>query len=92
MQNEASWLEFADLVFVDPVGTGFSRVIEAEKGDVTKDDKKHDTQDDATDPKEYFGLKHDLESLCEFMARWLSEHGRWDRPSSSRAKATAAIE
>ena len=77
VQNEASWLEFTDLVFVDPVGTGFSRVIEAEKGDGTKDDKKHDKQDDATDPKEYFGLKRDLESLCEFMARWLSEHGRW---------------
>ena len=25
MDNEATWLEFADLVFVDPVGTGFSR-------------------------------------------------------------------
>ncbi len=69
--NEASWLEFADLVFVDPVGTGFSRVIEDENGDATKDDKKGDKKDDATDPKEYFGRKRDLESLCEFMGRWL---------------------
>ena len=35
VQNEESWLAFSDLVFVDPVGTGFSRIIdkEAEKKD-----------------------------------------------------------
>ena len=78
VQNEASWLAFADLVFVDPVGTGFSRVIESEKkADAAKDDKK---KEDATDPKEYFGQKRDLESLCEFMGRWLSSHGRWGSP------------
>jgi carboxypeptidase C (cathepsin A) len=77
VQNEASWLAFADLVFVDPVGTGFSRVIDDEKkADAAKDDKKGD----ATDPTEYFGQKRDLESLCEFMGRWLSSHGRWGSP------------
>ena len=75
VQNEASWLAFSDLVFVDPVGTGFSRVIENEKPDDAKDKK-----DDAADPKEYFGQKRDLESLCEFMSRWLSSHGRWGSP------------
>ena len=30
--------------------------------------------------KEYFGYKRDLESLCEFMGRWLSGHGRWGSP------------
>jgi carboxypeptidase C (cathepsin A) len=75
VQNEASWLAFTDLVFVDPVGTGFSRVIEGEKGD---DAKKKDA--DAPDPKEFFAQKRDLESLCEFMGRWLSEHRRWGSP------------
>jgi carboxypeptidase C (cathepsin A) len=76
VENEASWLAFSDLVFVDPIGTGFSRVIENEK----KDDAKDAKPDDATDPKEYFGYKRDLESLCEFMGRWLSGHGRWGSP------------
>jgi carboxypeptidase C (cathepsin A) len=31
VQNESSWLAFADLVFVDPVGTGFSRIVEPDK-------------------------------------------------------------
>jgi carboxypeptidase C (cathepsin A) len=77
VQNEASWLAFADLVFVDPVGTGFSRVIEPEQeAEPPKDGKKGD----ATDPQEYFGQKRDLESLCEFMGRWLSDNGRWGSP------------
>jgi carboxypeptidase C (cathepsin A) len=77
VQNESSWLAFADLVFVDPVGTGFSRVVDNEPKDEAKDEKK---KDDATDPKEYFGQRRDLESLCEFMGRWLSARGRWGSP------------
>jgi carboxypeptidase C (cathepsin A) len=80
VENESSWLAFTDLVFVDPVGTGFSRVIEAEKKEDGKNGGTAGKQDDAPDPKEYFGYKRDLESLCEFMSRWLSEHGRWGSP------------
>jgi carboxypeptidase C (cathepsin A) len=77
VQNDESWLAFSDLVFVDPVGTGFSRVIEDEPKEGAADDKK---KADAKDPKEYFGYKRDLESLCEFMGRWLSENDRWGSP------------
>jgi len=31
--NEYSWLDLTDLVFIDPVGTGFSRPAEGEKAD-----------------------------------------------------------
>ncbi len=72
--NEQSWLAFTDLVFVDPVGTGFSRVIESESQD---GDEKKQKRDDDGDAKEYFGYKRDLESLSEFMGRWLSAHDRW---------------
>ena len=80
VQNESSWLAFTDLVFVDPVGTGFSRVIEAEKADAGGDAKEQKKDEDTTDPKEFFGQKRDLESLCEFMSRWLSERRRWGSP------------
>ena len=75
VQNESSWLGFADLVFVDPVGTGFSRIIENEP---KKDEKP--AEGEKQDPDEYFGLTRDLESLCEFMSRWLSENDRWGSP------------
>jgi carboxypeptidase C (cathepsin A) len=80
-QNAESWLAFTDLVFVDPVGTGFSRVIDDEQNGA-EDKKKDDKNDkgDANDPMEYFGYKRDLESLCEFMGRWLSGHDRWGSP------------
>ena len=74
VENEASWLAFTDLVFIDPVGTGFSRVIESD-GD---DDKKKNK--DAPEPKEYFGIKRDLEAMAEFISRWLSENKRWGSP------------
>jgi carboxypeptidase C (cathepsin A) len=75
VENESSWLAFTDLVFVDPVGTGFSRIVEQEE---KKDEKKGDETKKSED--EYFGPKRDLESLCEFMTRWLSENGRWGSP------------
>jgi carboxypeptidase C (cathepsin A) len=82
VQNDESWLGFSDLVFVDPVGTGFSRIIE--KNDEKKkdgDDKKAgEPGGDEPDPKEYFGYKRDLESLSEFIGRWLSSNGRWGSP------------
>jgi carboxypeptidase C (cathepsin A) len=77
--NEESWLAFTDLVFVDPVGTGFSRIVEDEDEDAKKkeNDQKKEQDDEAS---EYFGYKRDLESLCEFMSRWLSGNGRWGSP------------
>ncbi len=75
VENESSWLAFTDLVFVDPVGTGFSRIVPDEpKGDDKKEPDAKKNED------EYFGPKRDLESLCEFMSRWLSENNRWGSP------------
>ena len=76
--NEESWLAFTDLVFVDPVGTGFSRIIKDERQTGEAADKPTAGPDD--DAREYFGYKRDLESLCEFMGRWLSARGRWGSP------------
>ena len=88
--NSESWLPFTDLVFVDPVGTGFSRVIPADargasagrSGGATSGGASGATKaaDGAGEDGEYFGYKKDLESLCEFIGRWLSEHRRWGSP------------
>lgn len=89
--NDDSWLAFTDLVFVDPVATGFSRVVDgsvkrpqSDHGDQVRHGGEHGHQGheaNAPEPeKEYFGYKRDLESLCEFMSRWLSTERRWDSP------------
>lgn len=68
--NAESWLSFTDLVFIDPVGTGFSRMI---------DDKKEETGSDKKEV-EYWQIKRDLESLGEFMQKFLSGFKRWESP------------
>lgn len=79
VDNEASWLAFSDLVFVDPIGTGFSRIVEQKENGKGDSPEKGEGSKPA-DPKEYFGQKRDLESLCEFAGRWLSRHDRWGSP------------
>jgi carboxypeptidase C (cathepsin A) len=79
VSNAESWLAFTDLVFVDPVGTGFSRVIEDDANESEKGKKQTKDGEDGG-AREYFGYKRDLESLCEFMSRWLSGNARWGSP------------
>ena len=64
IDNPSSWLLFTDLVFVDPVGTGFSRG----RG-------KEDNPD-----KPFWGVRSDLNALGAVMRRWLSRHERWASP------------
>ncbi|MGI8605498.1 MAG: S10 family peptidase [Verrucomicrobiales bacterium] len=60
--NEFSVLDASDLVFIDPVSTGFSRV---EKGE---------------DAKQFHGYREDLESVGDFIRRFVSKNGRWASP------------
>lgn len=73
--NPESWLAFTDLVFIDPIGTGFSRLVPPKDA---KDGEKGASE--GGKEKRFFGFKRDLESIGEFCRRWLSTHGRWDSP------------
>ena len=73
VDNAESWLGFTDLVLIDPVGTGFSRVIESDK-------KGDDKPKDAAEADEFYGLDRDLQSMGEFISRWLSKNDRWASP------------
>ena len=77
--NLDSWLAFTDLVFVDPIGTGLSRMIEEDK---PKDGKsgKESGEGDKKETPEYWRLKRDLESIGEFVRTWLSTNHRWESP------------
>jgi len=76
VDNKESWLGFTDLVFVDPVGTGFSRTIEEQE----KTEKPDATNESDKQNKEYYQLKRDLESLGDFIQKYLSRNKRWDSP------------
>ncbi|MFP6856473.1 MAG: peptidase S10 [Roseibacillus sp.] len=62
IENPHTILDVADLVFIDPVSTGYSRV--------EKDTK----------PAEFHGFRGDVESVSDFIRRWITEHERWGSP------------
>ena len=62
-------------VFVDPVGTGFSRSL-----DQSKKAKEDEEGKGPQENPEFWDIDRDLESLGEFIRRFLSAHGRWGSP------------
>ncbi|WP_324749317.1 peptidase S10 [Sphingomonas sp. LY54] len=62
VDNADSLLDVTDLVFIDPVGTGFSHAL------------------GKTDPKEFWGVTKDAESIAQFIRLWLNANGRWNAP------------
>jgi carboxypeptidase C (cathepsin A) len=75
IDNPESWLKFTDLVFIDPIGTGFSRMIDEESGE-----KKKNEGSEKKEQSEYWKVQRDLESLGEFLRRYLSKYHRWESP------------
>jgi len=64
VDNPDSWLEFTDLVFIDPVGTGFSRAY------VDEDKAK----------KAFFGTEQDIRYLSRIVYDYLLKNGRMASP------------
>ena len=69
VENADSWLPATDLVFVDPVGTGYSRAVATEKdGKVTDEGER------------FYGVENDVRSVGDFVRRHCTRFGRWDDP------------
>jgi carboxypeptidase C (cathepsin A) len=64
VDNQGTWLDFTDLVFIDPVGTGFSRSL------VSMDETK----------KRFWATKPDIEYLSRIVYDWLVKNGRLSSP------------
>lgn len=88
--NEESWLAFSDLVFIDPIGTGFSRLVKpgtagkADDGSASGEPKGAGAGAAGPDAdkaaKRFFAFQRDLDSIGEFIRRWLTAHDRWGSP------------
>ncbi len=77
--NEESWCDFTDLVFVDPVGTGFSRSLD--EVDFTPPDKdKKNKENPKVSGQEFYKMNRDLEIIGEFIQQFLSKYRRWSSP------------
>jgi carboxypeptidase C (cathepsin A) len=60
LPNAETWLDFTDLVFIDPVGTGYSRFV------ATGDDVR----------KRFFSVDGDVSALALVIRRWLEKYDR----------------
>lgn len=65
--NPYSLLDASDLVFIDAMGTGFSRILGTEAGGVGT-------------PKTFYGVDADAKSFTQFIRLFLSQYGRWNSP------------
>lgn len=64
VDNPDSWLAFTDLVFIDPVGTGYSRGLSG--GEEAE--------------KRFWSPDGDARAMAEIVRLWLARTGRWDSP------------
>ncbi len=62
IDNEFSLLDVTDLVFIDPVSTGYSRPAPGQ------------------DPKQFHGVRQDIEWVGEFIRVWVTRNRRWASP------------
>ncbi len=63
-ENPHSILDVADIVYVNPVNTGYSRVL----------DKEVDAK------KLFFGVNQDIKYLAEWITTFVTRHNRWSSP------------
>ena len=64
VDNADTWLDFTDLLFIDPLGTGYSRVLG--KGDETE--------------KQFYSVDGDIGSLSTVIRKWLVANDRLMSP------------
>ncbi len=58
--NAGTWLDFTDLVFIDPPGAGYSRIVA--KGDEAR--------------RKFWSVTGDIDTLAEAVHRWLDRNDR----------------
>ena len=64
--NPNSIIDVADIVFINPVNTAYSRILEV-------DGKK-------ADRKKFFGINEDIEYLAEWLNTFVNRKKRWESP------------
>jgi len=67
VSNEYSLLDVTDEVFIDAMGTGYSRIIGKDEGGIGQ-------------PKDFYGIDADVASFAQFIKRYDSENDRWNSP------------
>ena len=93
--NPYSVLDVADIVYVNPVNTGFSRIIKKQQGD-KKDTDESNRQQGASrgggagrgsvaaqqqgGQSPFFGINEDISYISDWVRTFINRQNRWDSP------------
>jgi len=64
VENAETWLDFTDLVFIDPPGTGYSRILAS--GEETR--------------RHFYSVGGDIDALAVTIRKWLTQNHRLESP------------
>jgi|CeladaMinimDraft_18_1061708.scaffolds.fasta_scaffold00001_1330 carboxypeptidase C (cathepsin A) len=82
--NAETWLDFTDLVFIDPVGTGFSQIVTEGPGSSEEErDRRRAGRPGSREeggPSYFWSLEGDIESISEFIEKWVYQNNRLASP------------
>ncbi len=83
--NTETWLDFTDLVFIDPIGTGFSRIAkapDAAPGASTPPANQGTGEGNRNQggARYFYSVNGDAESVADMIAKWLQKHERMLSP------------
>ncbi len=81
--NAETWLDFTDLVFIDPIGTGFSRIAkapEAAPGANTPPSGSGEGNRNQGGARYFYSVNGDAELVADMIAKWLLKHERMTSP------------
>lgn len=80
LPNAETWLDFTDLVFIDPIGTGYSRAFGAAQAGDDASNTSDEGDGSAAGNRRYWSVSGDIESVSEFIQRWLMKAQRTASP------------
>lgn len=84
LPNAETWLDFTDLVFIDPVGTGYSHIVTDDSdGDDEARERRRTGRAGSREKggSSYFwSIEGDVESISEVIQKWVHKNGRLASP------------
>jgi carboxypeptidase C (cathepsin A) len=89
LPNAETWLDFTDLVFIDPVGTGYSRLARpsGEAGAAPSGDGNRTTGG----ARYFYSVNGDVESVADMITKWLRQNNRLASPKMLAGESYGGI-
>ncbi|MCL4766248.1 MAG: peptidase S10 [Hyphomicrobiaceae bacterium] len=85
LPNAETWLDFTDLVFIDPVGTGYSQIVAdgGDKNDGEDRSRRRTAREGGRDEggaSYFWSISGDVDSISEFIQKWTYKNERLASP------------